>query len=384
MSIFALVSSGPRSTGSALMLAQPSRDPVSLDPVEADLPPAPRLRRTAVAQSAKAGQTSLASSNLQQAPAEAPRPKVDTSQAFEAEFERGRQLLQRREYFDALKAFQRANQLAGGRSAECHLAMARAMHGMKAYQNAVGSAQSAIELAQGDSRLLARAHSVKGLALQSLAEKEPARLPEAETEFRQALAVDPDSLVADLHFNLGFVLMLQGRDAEGIAEMKRELEIRANGTTAERARELIANPRRARENYAPEFSIVSADGASITSESLRGKVVLLDFWDTSCQLCVRALPAIKKFQKAHAADPLVIVSISGDDSEQNWRAFTEKNGMVWPQYLDRDRTLQHTFEITALPTYVLIDREGIERARAIGRGFNGARELTSAIEKQLR
>jgi hypothetical protein len=33
---------------------------------------------------------------------------------------------------------------------------------------------------------------------------------------------------------------------------------------------------------------------------------------------------------------------------------------------------------------VLIDREGIERARAIGRGFNGARELTSAIEKQLR
>ncbi len=310
-------------------------------------------------------------------------PQADKSQAFEAEFERGRQLLQRREYFEALKAFQRANQLAGGRSAECHLAMARAMTGMKAYQNAVGSAQSAIELAPGDSRLLARAHSVKGLALQSLAEKEPARLPEAEAEFRQALVVDPDSLVADLHFNLGFVLMLQSRDAEGIAEMKRELEIRANGTTAERARELIANPRRARENYAPDFSIVLSDGASVTLESLRGKVVLLDFWDTSCQLCVRALPAIKKFQKAHAADPLVILSISADESEKDWRAFVEKNGMVWPQYFDDDRTIQHSFDITALPSYVLIDREGIERARVIGKSFNGARELTAAIEKQL-
>src|SRR5262245_19617050 len=181
--------------------------------------------------------------------------QADKTQAFEEEFEKGRQLLQRREYFEALKTFQRANQLAGGRSAECFLAMARAMQGMKAYQNAVGSAQSAIDLASGDKRLLARAHSVKGLALQSLAEQDATKLPEAENEFRKALVVDPDSLVADLHFNLGFVLMLQGRDDEGIAEMWRVLDVRAHGTTAERAKELIANPRRAREKYAPACAI---------------------------------------------------------------------------------------------------------------------------------
>src|SRR5262245_27823041 len=90
--------------------------------------------------------------------------QVDKAQAFEEEFEKGRQLLQRREYFEALKTFQRANQLAGGRSAECFLAMARAMQGMKAYQNAVGSAQSAIDQAQGDKRLLARAQRLNGNA----------------------------------------------------------------------------------------------------------------------------------------------------------------------------------------------------------------------------
>jgi tetratricopeptide (TPR) repeat protein len=310
-------------------------------------------------------------------------PQADKTQAFEEEFEKGRQLLQRREYFEALKTFQRANQLAGGRSAECFLAIARAMQGMKAYQNAIGSAQSAIDLAQGDKRLLARAHSVKGLALQSLAEQDSTKLPEAENEFRQALVVDPDSLVADLHFNLGFVLMLQGRDDEGIAEMKRELELRAHGTTAERAKELIANPRRAREKYAPDFSIVASNGQTLTLESVQGKVVLLDFWGTSCRPCARALPSIKKLQQAHGPDSLVIVSISSDESEQDWRTFTEKNGMTWPQYRDRDGMLQESFGITMVPSYVLLDREGIERLRVSGTTFDRSSELKKALEQLL-
>jgi peroxiredoxin len=310
-------------------------------------------------------------------------PQGDKTQAFEEEFEKGRQLLQRREHFEALKAFQRANQLAGGRSAECFLGMARAMHGMKAYQNAVGTAQSAIDLAQGDKRLLARAHSVKGLALQSLAEQDATKLVQAESEFRQALVVDPDSLVADLHFNLGFVLMLQSRDDEGIAEMKRELELRAHGTTAERAKELIANPRRAREKYAPDFSIVASNGRTLTLESLRGKVVLLDFWDTSCPPCARALPSLKKLQQTHGADSLVIVSISSDESEQAWRTFTEKNGMNWPQYRDRDGTFQESFGITMVPSYVLLDREGIERTRVGGTTFDRSKELKAALVELL-
>jgi thiol-disulfide isomerase/thioredoxin/Tfp pilus assembly protein PilF len=309
---------------------------------------------------------------------------ADKTSAFEEEFEKGRQLLQRREYFEALKSLQRANQLAGGHSAECYLAMARAMQGMKAYQNAVNSAQTAIELAAGDSRLLARAHSVRGLALESLAEKDATKLRDAESEFRQALTVDPDSIVADLHFNLGFVLMRQRRDDEGIAEMKRELELRANGTTAERARELIANPRRARESYAPDFSLVSSEGERISLESLRGRVVLLDFWGTWCAPCVRALPSIRKLQKEHANAPFIIVGISSDEDERTWRAFTAKNGMVWPQYLDSDRHLQRTFGVNAFPSYVLIDREGIERLRISGTSFDRAAALSSEIEKQLK
>jgi thiol-disulfide isomerase/thioredoxin len=310
----------------------------------------------------------------------------DKTKAFDNELERGRQLLQRREYFEALKTLQRANQLAGGRSAECFLLMAQAMNGMKVYPNAVSTAQSAIDLAPADARVLTRAHSVKGLALQSLADKEKdaAKLRDAEAEFRQALIVDPEATVPDLHFNLGLVLMQQGRDDEGIVEMKRELELRANGTTPDRARELIANPRRARENYAPDFAFVSSAGARISLESLRGKVVLLDFWGTRCAPCVQALPSIRKMQKDHASEPFVIVGISADEDELMWRTFTTKNGMVWPQYRDEDRGLQRTFGVGAFPTYILIDPQGIERFRISGTGFKRDSALGSAIDKQLK
>jgi peroxiredoxin/Tfp pilus assembly protein PilF len=317
-------------------------------------------------------------------PAAPLQPVQDKATASADEIEKGRQLLQRHEYFEALKTFQRANQLAGGRSAECYVAMAQAMLGMKTYQNVVETAQTAIELAQDDSRLLARAHSVRGLAFQSLAEKDPAKLRDAETEFRVALAADPGSRIADLHFNLGVVLMKQQRDDEGIVELQQEVALRPHGTTADDARALIANPRRAREPYAPDFSLVAAGGESITSASLRGKVVLINFWATNCSSCVRAMPSLRKLQSDHAKDAFVILGISVDADEPAWRAFTAKNGMVWPQYLDGNRQIGAAFGVHDLPTYVLIDGEGIERLRVTGVGFQESKALSSAIDNQLK
>ena len=317
-------------------------------------------------------------------PAAPLQPVQDKAKAATDEIDKGRQLLQRHEYFEALKTFQRANELAGGRSAECYVLMAQAMLGMKAYQNVVEAAQTAIELAQDDSRLLARAHSARGLAFQSLAEKDPTKLRDAESEFRAALAADPGSRIADLHFNLGVVLMKQKRDDEGIAELQQEVAQRPHGTTADDSRALIANRRRAREPYAPDFSFVPAGGEPITSESLRGKVVLIDFWETACARCVRAVPALRKLQSDHTKDAFVILGISVDADELAWRTFTAKNGMVWPQYRDGDRRMGATFGVRDLPTYVLIDGEGIERLRVTGVGFQESKALGSAVDNQFK
>ncbi len=310
--------------------------------------------------------------------------QAEKTKASDEEFEKARQLLQRHEYFEALKGFQKANQLAGGRSARCFVGMAQAMVGMKTWPNVIETAQTAIELAQGDPLLRARAHTARGTAFQSLAEKDPSKLSDAEREFRQALEADPESRVADLHFNLGVALMKQTRDAEGIAELNKELAQRAHGSTAEEAHALIANPKRAREKYAPDFSVLTADGRQITLESLRGKVVLLDFWGSWCQPCVRAVPSLRKLQKEHVNDAFVMLGISSDKDGKTWSAFTAKNGMVWPQYWDEDRTMQRTFDVRVFPTYILLDGDSIERLRVSGTGYHEAKVLTDRVEEQIK
>jgi tetratricopeptide (TPR) repeat protein len=299
--------------------------------------------------------------------------------AIDGELEKARQLLQQGDYFSALKEYQRANQLAGGRSAEAFLGMALAAQSMKAFKNALDFAQSSIDSSQGNARLLARAHRLRGQVYAAMGD--PAHSEEA---FRAALAADPDSNVADLHYGLALALLAQHRDEEAIGELKKEIELRPHGTTADEAQALIANPRRGREKYAPDFTLAATDGQTVSLETLRGKIVLLDFWASSSAPCVRALPTVKKTQKAHAAEPFVIVSISHDTDEQAWRLFTDKNGMTWPQYWDGDHKLERLFDVKTIPTYVLLDGEGIERMRVQGAGFHDARDLIAEIDKQLK
>lgn len=293
--------------------------------------------------------------------------------------ERARLLLQQHDYFSALKEFQRANQIAGGKSVESFLGQAQAMQAMKIFPNALDACQKAIDLAGDNRRLLARAHKLKGQLFAATGD-----LTSAEKELREAIAADPESRIPDVHFELARVLLGAHRDEEALAELKTEIELRPNGTTAEESRALIANPRRGREKYAPEFAFDATNGQHISLEALRGRIVLLDFWASWCGPCVRALPTVKKVFTQHEHEPFVILGISGDHEMLPWRSFMSKNGMTWPQYWDQDRRVREAFNVRAIPTYVLLDAEGIERMRVVGAGFDSARALISEIDKQTR
>src|SRR5579872_1269861 len=296
--------------------------------------------------------------------------------SYDQAFEHARQLLQQRDYFNALKEFQRANQIAGGKSAESFLGQAQALQGMKLFPNAIAACQKAIDLAEGG-RMLARAHKLKGQLFAGTG-----NLSDAESELHRAIESDPEERVPDIHFELARVLLNAHRDDEAFAELKKEIELRPNGSTADEARALMANPRSGREKYAPDFSFDATNGQHIALESLRGKVVLLDFWASWCGPCVKALPTVKKVFKQHEADPFVVLGISGDRELLPWRTFISRNGMTWPQYWDENRRLRQTFNVTAIPTYVLIDAEGVERMRVVGTGFDQSRALVAEIDRQ--
>src|ERR1043166_3918241 len=299
------------------------------------------------------------------------------------DFDKGKQFLQRQQFFDALREFKKANDGASGKCAECYLAMAQTYEGMGASKNVADASAKAIDLASpADTNLLVQAHQLKGRALQTIAAiKDAKKLVEAEHEFRQALALDQDA--AYLHFGLGVVLMQQHRDAEGIDEMKAELAVRPAGARSELATNLIKEPRGARESFAPDFAVVTLDRELVSLSDLRGKVILLDFWGSWCPPCVSAVPWLRDLQKKHAKEPFAIVGVSSDSNEGLVRDFTGKHQMMWAQFWDRDRKFQQTYEIRSWPTYIVIDEQGIVRLRGGGGQLEEIR-VEDEIKRELK
>ena len=195
---------------------------------------------------------------------------------YEDELEHGKLLFRQRKYDDALRSFKRANDMRDKKSAECYSWMAETYFSLEAYKNVIDSADKVIELAGADNLLLLKAYNNKGLALQSSAEKkDQKKLAAAEAVFRQGLAIK--GALPIMHYNLGVVLMQLNRDDEGVAEIKEYLKAQPRGGFSDMARKLVENPRRARENYAPDFAFTSQQGEYIALEDLKGKVVMLDF-----------------------------------------------------------------------------------------------------------
>jgi peroxiredoxin len=303
---------------------------------------------------------------------------------FESELRKGQELLRRHRFEDALKIFKHANEMRNKQSAECFYGMAQAYQGLEAYKNVAESCDKVIEFSGGDTKIQAQAYNLKGIALQTQAGgKDQKKLQEAEAVFRQGLALGTD--LATLRFNLGYVLLQENRDPEGLVELRKYVELAPDGAESKIAQRMIENPRRAREAYAPDFSVTTSEGEYISLDDLHGKVVLLDFWGTWCPPCVDSVPELRDLHKRYAKESsFVMISVSSDGIEEKWRQFIAKNQMTWPQYLDRERKVQRAFEVQKFPSYVVIDSEGIIRYRSYGAGPGKINSLDDAIHKQIK
>lgn len=117
----------------------------------------------------------------------------------------------------------------------------------------------------------------------------------------------------------------------------------------------------------PAWSLVDLEGKPVGSETLKGKVVVVDFWATWCGPCVHEIPGYVELQKKYAERGLVIVGLSLDQKgEAAVRPFATRMKINYPLALATPEVIAAFGEIESIPTTFLIDREGKIRHRKLG------------------
>ena len=116
----------------------------------------------------------------------------------------------------------------------------------------------------------------------------------------------------------------------------------------------------------PEFKGSTTDSRTISLDSLRGKVVLLNFWASWCSECRPEMPMFERLHREFAAQGLSVIWINAREGTEAIRGYAKDLRLTFPLVLDPKGEVNAVYGVIGLPATFLIGRDGRAVARAVG------------------
>ena len=133
---------------------------------------------------------------------------------------------------------------------------------------------------------------------------------------------------------------------------------------------------------APDFTLKSLDGTNMKLSEMAGNVVLINFWASWCGPCREEMPLLNALHNKYQPLGFTVLGINVEEQVDSARGFLRDFPVDFPVLLDNRNQVSQLYEVVAMPTTVVVDRDG--KLRYLHRGYkSGDEEKYRQMVKQL-
>ena len=120
------------------------------------------------------------------------------------------------------------------------------------------------------------------------------------------------------------------------------------------------------QEIAPDFTLKSLDGSNLRLEEYRGQVVLINFWASWCGPCRQEMPLLDRLHHRYEDTGFAVLGVNVEGEVAPAQEIVDKTNVTFPILIDESQRVSEMYNLQAMPSTVVIDRDGVVRYIHLG------------------
>jgi peroxiredoxin len=109
---------------------------------------------------------------------------------------------------------------------------------------------------------------------------------------------------------------------------------------------------------APDFDLAARDGGQVSLADLKGQVVMVNFWASWCGPCRQEMPHLEALYQRYSSLGFTLLGVNVDKDAGDAQEFLDETSVSFPILFDPESAVSELYDVIAMPSTVLVDREG--------------------------
>jgi peroxiredoxin len=138
------------------------------------------------------------------------------------------------------------------------------------------------------------------------------------------------------------------------------------------------------QDSAPDFTLKSLEGSNLRLEEYRGQVVLLNFWASWCGPCRQEMPLLDRLHHRYEDTGFAVLGVNVEGEAAPAQEIVDKTNVTFPILIDDGQKVSEMYNLQAMPSTVVIDRDGVVRYIHLGYKPGDEAKYVEVVKKLIR